>query len=51
MVYATNNYNYPYVHASSLCPPHILLKATMLHPDALMLSSRSFYYYDFKSLE
>ena len=30
MVYATNNYICPYVHALSLCLPHILLKAIIV---------------------
>ena len=36
MVHATNNYACPYVHATTSCPPHFLLKATMLYTYALM---------------
>ena len=42
MVRATNNYTCPYVHATISCPPHFLLKATMLYTYALTSSSRSF---------
>jgi len=35
MVHATNNYAYPYVHATTSCPPHSLLKTTMLYTCAL----------------
>ena len=31
IVYATNNYVCPYVHATISCPPYFLLKATMLY--------------------
>ena len=44
LVCATNNYTCPYVHTSSSCQSHVLLKATMLHPCILILSSRSFYH-------
>jgi len=32
------------VRATTLCPPHFLLKATMLYTCALMSSSRSFHH-------
>ena len=38
MVCATNNYACPYVHATISCPPHSLLKATMLYICTLTLS-------------
>ena len=38
MVRATNNYACPYVHATTSCLPHSLLKATMLYICALTLS-------------
>ena len=38
MVCATNNYTYPYVHATTSCLPHSLLKATMLYTYALTSS-------------
>jgi len=38
MVHATNNYTCPYVHAATSCPPHSLLKATILYTYALTLS-------------
>ena len=38
MVHATNSYACPYVHATTLCPPHSLFKATMLYTCALMSS-------------
>ena len=44
MVCATNNYICPYIHATTSCPPHSLLKATMLYTCALMSSSRSFHH-------
>jgi len=44
LVYATNNYTCPYVHALSSCQSHVLLKATMLHPCALISSFRSFFH-------
>ena len=31
MVRATNNYACPYVYATISCPPHFLLKATILY--------------------
>jgi len=42
MVRATNNYTCPYVHATTSCPSHSLLKATMLYTCALISSSRFF---------
>jgi len=42
IVCATNNYACPYVHATTSCLPHSLLKATMLYTCALTSSSRSF---------
>jgi len=44
MVCATNNYTCPYIHALSSCLPHVLLKATILHPYTLLLSFRFFYH-------
>ena len=38
MVHATNNYACPYVHATTSCLSHSLLKATMLYIYALSLS-------------
>jgi len=38
MVHATNNYACPYVHATTSCSPHSLLKATMLYTYALTSS-------------
>ena len=44
MVHATNNYACPYVHATTSCLPHSLLKATILYTYALMSSFRSFHH-------
>jgi len=44
MVCATNNYTCPYIHATTSCSPHSLLKATMLYICALTSSSRSFHH-------
>jgi len=38
MVHATNNYTWPYVHATTSCPPHSLFKATMLYTCTLTSS-------------
>ena len=38
MVHATNNYTCPYVHATTSCSSHSLLKATMLYAYALTSS-------------
>ena len=44
MVHATNNYICPYIHATTSCPPHFLLKATILSLCTLISSSRFFHH-------
>ena len=39
MVHATNNYTCPYVHATTSCLPHFLLKTTMLYICALTVTN------------
>ena len=48
MVCATNNYTCPYVHATTSCLPHSLLKTTMLYTCTLTSSSRSFLCQDWR---